>query len=70
MSNNELLERLEISNKWTADAILKLKELIENEHKFTEAAMQKLHSEILTKIQLNISEMEILALEVEGWYHE
>jgi len=66
MDNKELLERLEQSHNWTAKAILKLRELIQNEEKYTETAVQELRAEILTKVQLNISEMEILALELEA----
>ncbi|HYF75164.1 MAG TPA: hypothetical protein VD757_01145 [Candidatus Nitrosocosmicus sp.] len=64
MGNRELLERLEQTHKWTAEAILKLRELIENESKFTPEAVAEMRENILQKVQLNISEMEILALEL------
>lgn len=66
MDNKELLKRLEISHQWTAEAILKLRELVKNEDKFTQTAINEMRQDILTNIQLNISEMEILALELEA----
>jgi hypothetical protein len=66
MDNKELLQRLEISHQWTANAILQLRELAKNEDKFTQQATQEMRQDILTNIQLNISEMEILALELEA----
>lgn len=66
MDNIELLQRLEISHQWTAKAILQLRELVENYDKFTIQARQEMRNEILKNIQLNISEMEILALELES----
>jgi len=64
MENKELLVRLETTHNWTASAILKLRELVKNEDKFTTEAIQELRSEVLTNVQLNISEMEILSLEL------
>lgn len=46
--------------------ILQLRELVKNEDRFTQAAITEMRSDILTNIQLNISEIEILALELEG----
>lgn len=66
MSNEELLQRVETSHDWTAQAILKLRDLIKNEDKFTPQAITDMRAEILQNIQLNISEMEILALELES----
>lgn len=65
MNNRELLQRIETSHQWTAQAILKLRELVKSEDKFTQQAIQEMRNNILTNIQLNISEMEILALELE-----
>ena len=66
MTNQELLERVEMSHKWTAQAILQLRELIKNEGKFTPQAVLNMRNEILQNVQLTISEMEILALELEA----
>jgi hypothetical protein len=66
MNNKELLQRLDTSHQWTAKAILQLRELVKNEGKFTQTAINEMRQEILTNIQLNISEMEILALELEA----
>lgn len=65
MTNQELLQRLETSHQWTANAILQLRELVKNEGKFTQSAVTEMRQDMLTNIQLNISEMEILALELE-----
>ena len=65
MTNQELLQRIEISHQWAASAILQLRELVKNEDKFTQTAINEMRQDILTNIQLNISEMEILALELE-----
>lgn len=66
MTNTDLLERLETTHEWTAKAILDLRELVKNEGKFTTQAITDMRNEILTNVQLTISEMEILALELEG----
>ena len=66
MNNNELLKSIEKSHEWTAEAILQLRELVKNEDKFTQQAIQEMRNDILANIQLNISEMEILALELEA----
>lgn len=66
MTNTDLLERLETTHTWTADAILELRELVKNEDKFTAQAITDMRVEILRNVQLTISEMEILALELEG----
>jgi hypothetical protein len=66
MNNKELLQRIETSHQWTAEAILKLRELAKNEDKFTQTAINEMRQEILMNIQLNITEMEILALELEA----
>lgn len=66
MTNQELLVRLESAQHWTNNGIAKLRELTENENRFTEAAIQELKSEALSSVQLNISEMEILSLELGG----
>lgn len=70
MTNQELLQRLETTHEWTANAILELRELIKNEDKFTQTAINEMRQDILTNVQLNISEMEILALELEVEQHE
>jgi len=64
MTNRELLERLETSHQWTAESILKLRELVKNEYRFTSQATTEMRSEILQNVQLTISEMEILSLEL------
>jgi hypothetical protein len=66
MSNKELLQRIETCHEWQSKAILELRELIKNENKFTQQAIQEIKNDILQKVQLNISEMEILAFELEG----
>ena len=66
MDNKQLLQRIETSHQWTAEAILKLRELVQNEDKFKQSAITEIRNEILQNIQLNISEMEILALELEA----
>ena len=66
MNYEELLQSLETSHQWTASAILRLRELIRNEDKFTAQAIADMRNEILQNVQLNISEMEILALELES----
>ena len=70
MDNRELLQKIETSHQWTAQTILNLRELIKNEEKFTGEAISEIQEEILRNIQLNISEMEILALELESEYNE
>ena len=66
MDNKELLKSIEISHEWTAESILKLRELVKNEEKFTQAAITEMRQETLMNIQLNITEMKILALELEA----
>ena len=66
MDNKELLRRIETSHKWQSDAILNLRELIKNENRFTQTATDELRQDILQNVQLNISEMEIMALELEA----
>ena len=66
MGNKELLQKLEYTHQWTAKAILKLKELTQNEGKYTAQAITEARNEILQSVQLTISEMEILALELES----
>lgn len=66
MDNKELLQRLETTHDWTAKAILQLRELVENEDRFTEQAISDLRNKTLQNVQLTISEMEILALELES----
>lgn len=66
MTNIELLQRLETAHIWTADAIIDLRELVKNEAKFTAQAITDTRTEVLRNVQLTISEMEILALELEG----
>ena len=66
MTNENLLQRLEQSHEWQSKAILELRELIRSENKYTEQALRDMRNNSLQKIQLNISEMEILALELEG----
>lgn len=66
MDNKELLQRIETCHEWQSKAILELRELIKNEDKFTQQAIQGIQDKILQNIQLNITEMEILAFELEG----
>lgn len=65
MDNKELLQRLETCHEWQSKAILELRELIKNEDKFTEQAIDEMRNSILQNVLLNISEMEILAMELE-----
>ena len=64
MTNEALLQRLETTHQWMASAILESRELVKNEGNFTEIAIQELKNEILNNVQLTISEMEILSLEL------
>jgi len=66
MINQELLQRLETTHQWTASAILELRELVKNEGNFTDLAITEMRDEILNDVQLTISEMEILSLELES----
>lgn len=66
MDNKELLQRIEITHTWTAQAILELRELVKNEDKFTLQATEEMKTKILQNVQLTISEMEILAIELES----
>lgn len=66
MDNRELLNKIETCHNWQSKAILELRELIKNENKFTQQSIQEIKNDILQKVQLNISEMEILAFELEG----
>ena len=65
MNNQELLNRIEICHHWQSKAILELREIIRNEDKFTQQAIQDMRNNILQNVMLNISEMEILAMELE-----
>lgn len=65
MDNHELLQRIETCHEWQSRAILELRELVKNEDKFTQQTIQEMQSNILQNVQLNISEMEILAMELE-----
>lgn len=65
MTNQELLQRLETSHQWQANAILKLRDLVKNEDKFTQQATNDIRSDVLTHVQLTISEMLILQIELE-----
>ena len=66
MKNQGLLQRLETTHQWTASAILELRELAKNEGNFTDLAITEMRNKILNNVQLTISEMEILALELES----
>lgn len=66
MNNRELLQKIETCHIWQSKAILELRELIKNENKFTSQAINSMRNDILQNVQLNISEMEILAFELEG----
>lgn len=63
MTNQELLQRLETSHQWQANAILKLRDLVKNEDKFTQQATNDIRNDVLTHVQLIISEMLILQME-------
>lgn len=65
MNNRELLNRVEACHQWQSEVILKLQDLIDYEDKLTQKAILDMRNDILQKIQLNISEMEILAMELE-----
>lgn len=64
MGNKELLQRIETCHEWQSKAILELRELIKNEDRFTEQAIAEMRNNILQNVILNISEMEILAMEL------
>lgn len=64
MNNNQLLQRLETCHKWQSKSILELRELVKNENKFTQQAIEDVRDVILQNVLLNISEMEILAMEL------
>ena len=66
MNTKDLLQRLEESHVWQSKAIIELRELIKNEDKFTSQAILELKNDVLQKVQLIITEMEILAFELEG----
>lgn len=66
MDNKELLQTIEETHNWTAKAILELRELVAREEMYTEKAIQDMKNEILTNIQLTITEMELLSFELEG----
>ena len=66
MTNQELLNRTETTHNWTAKAILDLREFIKNEDRYTQEAINEMQAVILQNVQLTISEMEILAIELEG----
>lgn len=66
MENKELLQRLETTNKWTSDAVRELRVLVKHENQFTTQAITDMRNETLNNAQLIISEMEILALELES----
>ena len=66
MNNRELLAKLEQTHRLTAQAILDLRELARNENKFTEQAANNIKDDILNKVQLNITEFEILEMELEA----
>ncbi len=65
MDNQELLQRIETCHMWQSNAILELRELIKNEGKFTQQASTDIRNGILQNVLLNVSEMEILAMELE-----
>jgi len=65
MDNKELLNRIKTCHQWQSQAILGLQNLIDYEDKFTHQAIQEMRNDILKNIKLNISEMEILAMELE-----
>jgi len=65
MDNKELLNRIKTCHEWQSKAILELQNLIDYEDKFTHQAIQEMRNDILQNIQLNISEMEILSMELE-----
>lgn len=66
MDNKQLLETMERTNNWVSNAVLELRELDKLENKFTPEAVEEMKSKILTNVQLTISEMEILSLELGG----
>lgn len=66
MDNKQLLDRLEDIHSLTAKAILDLREVVKHDGDFTEDAVNSMKEDILRKVQLNISEFEILALELES----
>lgn len=66
MDNKQLLQRIELSHQMTARCVLLLRDLVENEHKFTTQTVQDIRDEILRNIQLNITEMQVLQLELGG----
>lgn len=66
MTNKELLQRIETAHHWIANSIIKLRQLVENEDKFTQESINQIRNEILTYIQLTITEYKILELELEA----
>ena len=66
MTNQELLTKLDVAHQNTSQAILKLRNLNDNESLFTDLAKQTLNSEILQTVQLVISELEVISSELEG----
>ena len=66
MDNQELLHKLEESHAIQAQAILEAREAVKYEDKLTTEAKSDFEQSILQKVQLNISEFEILALELEA----
>jgi hypothetical protein len=66
MTSKELLNKLDTMHQQTAGAILKLREVIANEDKYTQTALEAINAEIIQSVQLAISEMEILSYELEA----
>ena len=66
MTNQELLQTIEKTHNWTANAILELRELVDKEDKYTQEAITEMKNTILNNVYLTISEMEILSIELEG----
>ena len=66
MNKQELLNRLESIQKTNSKAILENREVIENEQNFTTEAKTNFENSVLEKVQQNISEMQILEIELAG----
>ena len=65
MTNQELLNKLDNSHQTTSQAILQLRDMNEKEALYTSEAKASIHAEIYAKVTQAISEMEIIAQELE-----
>ncbi len=66
MTNTQLLTSLDTAHQLTNSAILQLRDLTEHEADFTATAIARIKQEVLEKVQLAISEMQVLEAELGG----